>query len=73
MVAAITSLISKLNRILAALSCADNAGLYILNSVSDNAHDMFLKSQRMLNNWHEGLKFAVGDLKLTKCYWTLEY
>ena len=31
-----------------------------------------LKAQRLLDAWHYVLRFTGGDLKLSKCYWTLQ-
>ena len=56
---------------LAALLCTDDTDLYDFNSGSDSAKDAVDKVQKLLNDWHEVLKVAGGDLKLSKCYWVL--
>jgi len=30
------------------------------------------RSQEVLDTWHTGLKFTGGELKLKKCYWTMQ-
>ena len=44
----------------------------MFNSGADNAEEVVIKAQRLLDAWHEVLKFTGGDLKLSKCYWTLQ-
>ena len=57
---------------LAALIFVDDTDLYVFNSGADTAEEVVIKAQRLLNTWHEILKFTGGDLKLSKCYWTLQ-
>ena len=45
--------------------------LHMLNSSFDITQDIVLKAQHLLNAWNEALKFTGGDLKLSKCFWTL--
>ena len=33
---------------------------------------IFRKVQSLVTSWHEDLKITSGDLKLAKCYWTLQ-
>ena len=70
--AAIISLISKSILLLAALVFVDNTDLCVFNLGIDNAEEVVIKAQRLLDAWHEVLKFTGGDLKLSKYYWTLQ-
>ena len=63
---------SILLHFLADLLHVDNTDLYVFNSGTDAITDVVFKAQRLLNAWHEALKFAGGDLKLVKCYWNLQ-
>ena len=68
----ISTPISRVILPLAALIFVDDTDLYVFNSGADNAEDVVIKAQRLLDAWHEVLKFTGGDLKLSKCYWTLQ-
>ena len=57
---------------LAALVFVDDTDLHVFNSGADAAKEVVIKAQRLLNTWHEILKFTGGDLKLSKCYWALQ-
>ena len=57
---------------LAALIFADDTDLHVFNSGSDTTEEVVMKAQRLLDAWHNILKFTGGDLKLSKCYWTLQ-
>ena len=70
--AEISSLITKATLPLAALIFVDDTDLYVFNSGTDNAEEAVTKVQSLLDAWHEILKFTGGDLKLSKCYWTLQ-
>lgn len=68
----ISSPIVKAMLPLAALIFADDTDLYVFNSSTDTAEEVVTKAQRLLDAWHEILKCTGGDLKLSKCYWTLQ-
>ena len=57
---------------LAALIFVDDTDLYVFNSGSDTTEEVVMKGQQLLDAWHDILKFTGGDLKLSKCYWTLQ-
>ena len=57
---------------LAALIFVDDTDLHVFNSGSDTTEEVVMKAQRLLDAWHDILKFTGGDLKLSKCYWTLQ-
>ena len=57
---------------LAALIFVDDTNLYVFNSGSDTTEEIVLKAQCLLDAWHHILQFTGGDLKLSKCYWTLQ-
>ena len=57
---------------LAALIFVDDTDLYIFNSGSETTEEIVLKAQRLLDAWHHILQFTGGDLKLSKCYWTIQ-
>lgn len=71
-VASVTTPISKLFKLLAALLYVDDTDLYVFNSGSDNNQDIVSKGKSLLHAWYEVLKVTGGDLKLAKCYWTLQ-
>ena len=68
----ICTLISRAVLPLAALIFVDDTDLYVFNSGSDTTEEVVMKGQRLLDAWHDILKFTGGDLKLSKCYWTLQ-
>ena len=68
----ITSPMSRVILSLAALIFVDDTDLYVFNSGTDSTEEIARKAQRLLDVWHEILKFTGGDLKLSKCYWTLQ-
>ena len=57
---------------LVALIFVDDTNLYVFNSGSEMTEELVLKAQRLLDTWHFILKFTEGDLKLLKCYSTLQ-
>ena len=57
---------------LAALIFVNDTNLYVFNSGSETTEEIVLKAQRLLDAWHHILQFTVGDLKLSKCYWSLQ-
>ena len=57
---------------LAALIFVDDADLHVSNSGSDAVEELVVKAQRLLDSWHNIVKFTGGDLKLSKCYWKLQ-
>ena len=65
---AITSPISRSILPLAALIFIDDTDLCVFNSGADNAEEVVIKAQYLLDAWYEVLKFTGGDLKLSKCY-----
>ena len=67
-----TSQVSKLSQFLAVLMCTDGIDLCVFNDGTMDASAVVLKAQNLLNAWHEALKFTGSDLKLLKCYWTLQ-
>ena len=70
-----TEIISPISRVvlpLATLIFVDDTDLHVFNSGSDSAEEVVIKAQRLLDAWHEVLKFTGGDLKLSKSYWTLQ-
>ena len=71
-VTSITSPISKLSQFLAALMHVDDTDLYVINDGFVCALEVVTKAQRLLNVWHGALRFTGRDLKLSKCYWTLQ-
>ena len=62
----------KISQLLSALIHVDDTDLYVFNHGSMRALEVVIKAQRLLKAWHEALKFTGGDLKLSKCYWTLQ-
>lgn len=50
----------------------DATDLYVFNDGTMDAHIAVSKAQKLLNAWHEELRFTGGDLKLPKRYWTLQ-
>ena len=56
---------------LAALIFADDIDLRVFNSGSETAEELVVKAQHLRDAWHNILRFNGGDLKLSKCYWTL--
>ena len=71
-VTSFTSPISKLSQLLAALMYVDDTEFYVFNDGTMDASTVVSKAQNLLNAWHEALKFTGGELKLPKCYWTLQ-
>ena len=71
-VTAITSSISKLITFLASFLDVDDTNIYVLNSGFENTHKIVVKSQSLMNSWHKELKFTGCELKLDKCYLTLQ-
>ena len=65
---AITLPISKIHQFLASLMHVDDTDLYVFNDGSMSSLEVVIKAQRLLNAWHEALKFTGGELKLSKCY-----
>ena len=51
---------------------ADDTDLYVFNDGTMDASAVVSKAQKSLDVWHEALKFTGSDLKLQKCYWTLQ-
>ena len=58
--------------LLVALIFVDNIDPYVFNSGSDTTEELVFKAQRLLDAWHYILWFTGGELKLSKCYWTLQ-
>ena len=50
----------------------NHTNLYVFNDGSMCALEVVSKAQRLLNAWHEALRFTGGDLKLSKCYWRMQ-
>ena len=73
LVTSITTHVSKLFQLLADLLHVDNTYLYVFYSSSNSTENTVAKAQRLLQACHEELKFKGIDLKLAKCYWTLQY
>ena len=48
------------------------ACLCVFDENSDYIHELFLKSQRLLNTWHDDLNMIRGCYKLNKWHWTLQ-
>ena len=46
--------------------CVDDTDLYVFNDGSMSAQEVVIKAQKLLNAWHEALKYTEGDLKLFK-------
>lgn len=57
---------------LAALMFVDDTDLYVFNSGVDTTRELVIKAQKLLDAWHNILKITGGNLKLSKCYWTLQ-
>ena len=57
---------------LVALIFVDDADLHVFNSGSETTEELVVKAQRLLDAWHHILTFTGGNLKLSKCYWTLQ-
>ena len=64
----LTTPVSKIVMLLAALIFVDDTDLYVFNSGSETTEEIVLKAQRLLDAWHHILQFTGGDLKLSKCY-----
>ena len=64
--------VSKIIMPLAVLIFINDTDLYVFNSGSDTIEEIILKAQRLLDAWHHILQFIGGDLKLSKCYWTIQ-
>ena len=71
-VSSLSSPISNVSKLLAALMYIDDTDLYVFNDGSLDVSKVVLKAQQLLDTWHTALKFTGGDLKLSKCYWTLQ-
>ena len=71
-VSGFSSPISNISQLLAALMYVDDTDLYVFNDGSLDVSEVVLKAQQLLDAWHTALKFTGGDLKLSKCYWTLQ-
>ena len=72
---ATTQLSAPVSRIvipLAALMFADDADLYVFNSGIEITKEIVVKAQKILDAWHNILTITGGNLKLSKCYWTLQ-
>ena len=67
----LTTPVSKIVMPLVVLIFVDDTDLYVFNSGIDTTEEIILKVQRLLDTWYHILKFTGGDLKLSKCYWTL--
>ena len=52
--------------------CVDDTDLYVFNDGTMDVSAVVSKAQQLLDAWHAALKFTGGDLKLPKCYWTLQ-
>ena len=63
---------SKFIQILAALMYVDYTDLYAFNDGFMCTIEIVIKAQMLLNAYHEALRFIDRDLKLSKCYWTLQ-
>ena len=57
-VTSITSPISKISQLLAALMHVDDTDLYVFDDGSMRELEVVIKSQRLLNAWHEALKLT---------------
>ena len=68
----ISSPITNMILPLAALIFADDADLYIFNSGAETTEELVVKARRLLDASHNILTFTGGNLKLSKCYWTLQ-
>jgi len=46
--------------------------LKIDNNGNETAIEVILRAQIILTAWHHALQFTSGELKLDKCYWTMQ-
>ena len=51
----------------------DDADLKIDNKVNESTNKIIHRAQAILTAWHQALHISGGELKLEKCYWTLQY
>lgn len=65
---AVTLPVSKMSQCFSALLHADDTDLHVFNDGCINAKEVLTKVQCLLHAWHDALKCAGGDLKLSKCY-----
>ena len=64
--------VSRIVMPLAALMFADDTDLYVFNSGIDTTKEIVVKAQKLLDVWYNILTITGGNLKLSKCYWTLQ-
>ena len=57
---------------LAALVYVDDSDLNILNLNQKSTVEVLEEAQALLNAWHFALRTSGGELKLEKCFWTLQ-
>ena len=57
---------------LVVLTFVDDTDLYVFNSGSDTTEELVFKARCLLDAWYYILRLKGGELKLLKCYWTLQ-
>ena len=62
-------MVAKIILLLVALFFIDNAHLYTVNSRLETTEKVVIKAQKLLDTWHNVLRFTGGNLKLLKYYW----
>ena len=68
----ISSPITNMILPLVALIFVDDTDICVFNSGSETTEELVVKAQKFLDAWHHMLTFTGGNLKLSKCYWTLQ-
>ena len=71
-VSSLSSPISNITQFLVALMHVDDTDLHVFNEDFVDSATLVKKAQQLLDSWHEALHFTGGDLKVSKCYWTLQ-
>ena len=50
----------------------NNTNITILNEGQETAEEVVARAQLMLDTWHRELSYTRGDLKESKCFWTIQ-
>ena len=56
---------------LAGFIYVDDTDITILNKGQKIAEEVMARAQLMINTWHRELSYTRGDLKESKCFWTI--
>ena len=64
--------ISKLAYKIAAFLHVDNTNLVAIKRSNESEAEIITRAQLVLDYWQEGLTITGGELKLSKCFWTIQ-